>query len=467
MFRLRNWIAVIVAIAGTACAAEPGKPDPKIAARVAELVRELGNKDFDRRQAAQAELVQLGPTVLPILDTLEPFTDPEVIFRVGKLRRAVGGVNEELRELLVFHSKRQTLQEATSQEITLELSPRMLKLITDHRVAAGDFLLRIIADPKHELNHAAANAFVQVWTLMGADQIRIYLEQSLIFDFAQRPAYPRGIDAMISVGYQFRYGWGSRPPAEKVKIVTVTSHELDGQPYEKPFRYPYDSAGATTTWVRTKDLAVGKHTFLAKLEFEVEHLGKTVKGSVRSEKYSFDILPVNTPDALIAQKDAETEKLIREALWFGETEELKHNNVGIVIMPAGAAIDWWRPQVTWTGKDGKPNGLHLPVWRLEKPLPVDLVFDVTLRIEETKEEFKADPVIAHKGSTRNLGYLLVKDSHGLAKGRSGFINVRVILKPSRALALTDPKVTKYYPVEIISEPLRIKVGPEQISPPPK
>jgi len=39
-----------------------------------------------------------------------------------------------------------------------------------------------------------------------------------------------------------------------------------------------------------------------------------------------------------------------------------------------------------------------------------------------------------------------------------------LLRPSRAWALTDIEVTQYYPVEIVSEPLRIKVGPEQIVP---
>ena len=59
----------------------------------------------------------------------------------------------------------------------------------------------------------------------------------------------------------------------------------------------------------------------------------------------------------------------------------------------GNAADWWRPQVTWKGRDGRPGGLHVPVWRLEKPLSVDLCFEVTIRLEGTGEEFPGDPLI--------------------------------------------------------------------------
>jgi hypothetical protein len=44
-------------------------------------------------------------------------------------------------------------------------------------------------------------------------------------------------------------------------------------------------------------------------------------------------------------------------------------------------------------------------------------------------------------------------------GRSGFVPVRLVLKPSRAQALTDPKVTRYFGEEIVAEILRLKVGP--------
>ena len=454
--------AILMVCLGYATGAEPPKADSKLTARVKELIRELGTDDFGHRQEAQKRLEALGPVVLPILDSLEPFADSEVAFRIREVRRAVGGVGAELRRVLEAYAPL-----LTGSESRQELGPRTLKLIAAHTPEAGDFLLTLVADPKQPLHRSAVNAFVQAWGVMTPDQIRTYLERSFLFSIAHRPAYPKGVDAMIGVTYRFRHGWGSLPlPTEGLKIATETIHTLDGKPYGAPFRYPHTSSGCTTGWIRTKDLAVGRHSLSAETQFEVMHAGKKVAGSVKSAAYTFDVLPADTPDDLAGPKDAALEKRVRAALWIAETEEpkaqLPNFNPG-----GGAEIDWWRPQITWTAKDGKPNGLHLPVWRLDAALPVDLAFDVSLRIVSTGEEFPADTLVAVKGVTRNLGYIFVRDAEAVAKGRSGFVPVRIVLRPSRAAAVTDTKVTEYFTGEIVSEPFRMKVGPTQDAPPPK
>jgi hypothetical protein len=451
---------VLALFAASMNAADP--PDAKLVERVTRLVKQLGADDFEGRQNAEKQLIDLGPPVLPILDKLEPFADVEVAQRVRRIRRILGGAAEELRQ--AFEAELPNLKD--DREGRWDLAPEMRELILESQPRAGDYLLSVIGNPKHPLHRLAVNAFVQTWDSMTAEQIRTYLQKSLITTFYGRTKLPREVDAMIGMGYQFRHGWGGRPASEKLNFVTRTIHSLDANQYGNPYRYPHASSGCTTGWVKTKDLSVGRHTISFVVEFEADHHGKKVTGSVRSDEFVFEMLPADTPDDLIAPKDAEVEKLVRKALRVVETEEeLQDKRGGIVrfdkIAPKDVEQDWWRPQITWKEPDGKPNGLHVPVWRLESPLPVDLCFEVTIRVEGTKEEFKGYPLVKQKGTTQHLGYFCPRETAALVKGRSGYVPVRLILKPSRAVALTSTNVTSYYPSEIVTDVLRMKVGPPE------
>ena len=445
-------VALVMLSIGTATAAEPAEADSKFVSRVRGLVRRLGDEDFDLRQAAQKQLVAIGSAALPVLDTLEPFADPEVEHRVRAVRRAIGGPVEELREALAIYAR-------FNPNLEREIDPATLKLVGDHQPATGDFLLALLADPKHALRRTALKALVGAWNALTPGQIRTHIEKSVQFVVYQRPAYPRGVDATIGMGNNIRDGWNGVPRPDQLKMSTVTVHTLDGKSFGEPFHYP--ALGCTTGWIKTKDLAVGRHTFSAGVKFEFAHGGKTVTGSVQSPEYTFEILPADTPDTLAAPVDAAVEKMIR-AFKFSETaepaEELRQNFRGQAVMPV--AVDWWNPQTTWVGKDGKPNGLHLPCWKQNKALPVDLVFDVSVRIVATGDEFPASALVSLKGEATSIGWgFSPRDVEAVAKGRSGYVPVRIVLKSSRAVALTNPRVTKYFTGEIVSEPLRMKVGP--------
>ena len=448
-------VALIVLSIGNATALEPAEADPKFVSRVTGLVRQLGDENFDRRQAAQKQLVAFGPAALPILDRLEPFADPEVEHRVRAVRRAVGGPVEELREALAIYARLNPNHER-------EFDPATLKLVGDHQPATGDFLLALIADPKQPLRRTALKTLVGAWNAMTPGQVRTHIEKSVQFVVHQRSAYPRGVDAQLGMGNNTRDGWNGVPRPDLLKMSTVTVHTLDGKPYGEPFAYA--ALGCTTGWIKTKDLALGRHAVSAAVKFEFAHAGKTVAGSVQSPQYTFEMLPANTPDDLAAPGDAAVEKMIR-AFKFSETAEpaeapnqLRQNFRGQGGIPV--AVDWWRPQTTWVGKDGKPNGLHLPCWKQDKALPVDLAFAVSVRIVASGEEFPAGTLVSIKGEADYSAWnFYLKDVVAVTKGLSGFVPVKIVLKPSRAAALTNLRVTKYFTGEVVSEPLRMKVGP--------
>jgi formylglycine-generating enzyme required for sulfatase activity len=102
-------IALLVALAAVGCAVaqeppkeEPPKQnppaeaqsDPKLTERIVELIGQLGDDDFDKREAAQGELIKIGKPALEALEkTLKESEDAEVRNRceaiAGEIRRHV------------------------------------------------------------------------------------------------------------------------------------------------------------------------------------------------------------------------------------------------------------------------------------------------------------------------------------------------------------------------------------------
>jgi hypothetical protein len=420
--------------------------------RFQAMLTQLGHDNFDRRQQAERELIRLGPAILPLIDRVEPHPDLEVRNRLHRVRRAVGGAVEELRDALA------ALPPLPAEE-RAELPEGLKRLIQSAQPQSGDFLVSLAGAPRHPLHRQAVNAVVQTWDAMSPAQIETYLKHSLVPMVWHRQRYPCGVEAMVGLGYQLRHGWASRPPADRVQLSTSTTHFRDGKRYGEPYRYPYPSSGCTTGWMRTQDLAVGRHTAALEVAFELEHRGKKVTGSVRSAEVPFEVI-ADRRDDLIAPKDPKVARLVRESLAIGETEERKSEKM-LIRVGGFREPDPWRPQITWTDPGGKPNGLHVPIWRVEQPLPVDLCFAVTIRVEGTREEYAGDPLIVYKGTTRPLGYFSPRDVQKLAHGRSGFVPVRLVLKPSRMHALSDPKIGAYFGEEIVSDVFRLKVGPAE------
>jgi formylglycine-generating enzyme required for sulfatase activity len=88
-------LVAALAAAGCAFAQEPPKeeppkekppaeaqPDPKLAERIGELIAQLGADDFEKREAAQAELIKIGKPALEAVEkTRKETEDPEVLSR--------------------------------------------------------------------------------------------------------------------------------------------------------------------------------------------------------------------------------------------------------------------------------------------------------------------------------------------------------------------------------------------------
>jgi len=257
---------------------------------------------------------------------------------------------------------------------------------------------------------------------------------------------------MISVEAQLRDGWTGWPnPAPTAFLFrTRTTRYLDGKPYDKPFDYQYPFA--TVGWYRVGDLAEGKHTIHAVMDYEFTQSGQKRKGQIRSKDSTFEVVSAGAPDDLVATRSKELSKAVREGLVV-----LSHKEP-LVGTGLPGRPDPWTPQVSWATDKGEWAGVHCPVWEVRVPLDVDLCFDVEIRDTKTGTVYPADPIVVYRRVT-TMGYVMPRDPRAFAKERVGFAPVTVILKPSRALALSEPKVTGYFAEEIVSGELKMKVIP--------
>ena len=338
------------------------------------------------------------------------------------------------------------------------------RLVRDHVPDSGDYLLKVLESGDDSLHWPAGVTFADSWDQMTHEQVKRYLQLSLNHTVDQREQYPHGIDAAIRMGVGYDLDYRCVPPDRKYESHSVTTHFLDGEQYGEPFSYPKYSA--CTGWIKTKDLELGKHLIHLVTDYEFTRGESTWKGRIESSEYEFEIVSADVPDHLAAPPDAEIERIVRESFKIAETSEGLKSEAQIrreqSRLPVGLPPDPWRPQIRWTKKkDGQFTGLHLPVWKVTRPLPVDLCFKVELHIKDTDVVVPTGDLVLlmgeHGGSYIGIHRGPSIDTLLKHRDENGFVPVRVLLKPSRAAALTSPKVTCYFNHEITSHNLRVKL----------
>jgi hypothetical protein len=442
MSKITNFIAIVVFFAALYLS-RAQEPQNNLDARVRDLVRQLGDGEYSKREAARKALLELGTKIVPVIDKLPPLPDLETTLRLRKIRYQIVGLTEDLEKYLT------ALPAAGDPEIRPELTPQLKGVIASGRPKSGDLLLKYILDPKHPLQRRAVNALVGSFDHLTSEQIDAYLRHALVLESRARPKFPQKVNALVGMLYYCRYSWGGWPGDKTFELETKTTHYLDGKPYGAPFNY--QGPMATTGWIRTKDLSEGKHTYHFTLEYEFTRQNAKTRTSLRSRDFTFEMLPPSTPDDLIAPASPELEKQVRENLRFIDRDPSKDE----LFLGQDHVVDPWFPQVSWQ-EGGKKCALRVPTWKVDTALSVDLCFESEILDVKTGKTYRAEPLMHKKGKTA-YGYLCPDDVRAFAKDRSGFVEVQVRLTPSRGQALTDPDITRYYPGAITSKTLRMKI----------
>lgn len=428
---------------------KPGPPEAGWEEQVRSLVEQLGHDEFQRREAAERALLQQGPKIVPVLDKLGPHTDAEIQRRLRRIRRHLTGFFDDLRRRLAALPQ-------TSYRSRRALPADLKQLIASHQPRSGNYLLSILGNADDKLQRQACDAFLQTWNSMASWQIRSYLQLGMTPYAELRGQYPQGVDASIQTGYRFRYVLRQGPGDGAPEMPTVTTRYVDGKVYGKPFAYR--GLGAATGAIRTKDLALGTHSLFLVTEYKLVRNGHTYPGRAISQRYHLEIVPAETPDHLLAPDDPTIDQLVRQSLRFAETRsELSDQPAGALSFPLEPREDPREPNLHFTSRTGRSGSLHMPVWKLTRELPVDLCFEVEIRVEGTGEVFHGAPLVVIKGQKRR-GWMFPRlPAANFAEGKQGLVPIRFVLTPSRALALTHTDVTRYYPGTITSKTLRAKV----------
>ncbi len=437
--------------------AEAGWPaiPPERQRRIEALIRHLGDPSFAKRAAASKALLAEDESIVPLLDQARKGADLELQRRLERIRYALVGYAEELTAFL-----RAAPDDAGPADTGpgRRLPPSFLWLIEPpwpsanvkgfvaaHQPKSGDVLLKIISDPNHELRRPATRLFCETCASGPSRHLHKYLQTAFSLQAVHRRRYPQGIDALIETRYWHPDGSIGWPKGLRWQVRMI--HELDGKPHGKPATYDYPGGGPATAWINAGKLGQGQYSVRFDVDYTFTHRDGKQQGKIRSPEHAFAVGPAVLADDLIAPTDAALAKQVRQRLRMLDYHGQDGNRK--VRRP-------WHPQISVAeDASGPKRGLHMPVWSVQEPLPVDLCFDVTIR-DAVGKRFPGKPLVLPRGKIGG-GHFEPRDPRGFCDGRDGFVHVEIDLKPSRSQALNDPAITSYFAWPVTSPTLRAKI----------
>lgn len=428
------------------------------AQKVRRLAAQLSDNRFRVREAATKELIGMGESVLPVLEKVDVKAGLEAQRRLETIRYALVGWMTDLTGMMA-------VMQLHDDETRPDVAIGLVDTVRRNQPRSGDFLVELIEKSDPATRRRAIGAFVAAWDVTTPAQMERYLRASVRTKIKLRPRYPQGVGAFIGMYYHLSEGWvclpadhRERPKGKELEIKTTTIHYLDGKVYGTPFVYPHVSSGASTGCIHVGKLAKGKHAVRFTTEYTLKHQGQRVAVTVASEPHTFEVVSADAPDDLAAEPDVALDDLVKRSLRI--RDQLAPEGRGRLIIRTGdfANHSGPRPQVTWM-RGTESGSLSLPVWELREALPVDLCFEVSIQETGSGKLHRGDPlvILAGKGGKGFNGYFVPNDCRGFAAGREGNVEVKIILKASRARALTETEVKRYYTGTITSEPVQIRV----------
>ena len=123
----------------------------------------------------------------------------------------------------------------------------------------------------------------------------------------------------------------------------------------------------------------------------------------------------------------------------------------------GMEPDPWTPQISgWSGSDRQQEfALHMPLWELTEPVPVDLCFTVEFKVLESGEVFAGESIVIPQGK-KTSGYFSPQDPNRFGKKYNGFVPLTITLKSFRPKEPEHSTPTKIWQGTLVSEALRAK-----------
>jgi hypothetical protein len=351
------------------------------------------------------------------------------------------------------------LLESVNETSNLPIPDEIRKSIARHQPEAGNALLSILAMPNDRLYRQALMTFVSTWDVATADQIERYIQLAVTRKTNHRARFPAKSQATIAFETRVkdgRIGWPCSSRDKEFYFRAQTTRYLDGKTYEKlpeklyDDRYPFGKIGC----YNVGELAEGKHTIRGVMKYEFTHRGEKRTGEIQFKESSFEIVAADAADDPAVAVDDELRKSVRRSLVIREPEPIPE--------PRQPRFDAQRvdrtPLVWLEAAPTKWIALNCAAWEVRYPLDVDLCFDIEIHDIRSGKTYRAGEVRLVRGKT-GRGGIVPADVAAFTTGRQEFVDVRVVMKPSRNAALADPQVRGYYPESISSAEMQMKIGP--------
>lgn len=415
---------------------------------VADLVKQLGDPKFAVREGAQRELLKRGEAIVPELDRLVKGADAETADRIGKVRYAVIGYQDDIRRLIREELRRYG---PSSDRISDELRG----LIIGHQPGSGNLLLSLIAKSDAESEAQVWRAFRLTWESHSAAQVEAYVRETLSVVATHRSRVPARGGTLVRFAPQLRFGpecWP--PPADDHAFAFRARASLlvDDKPVDEPCETAYPTSGRG--WFRVPRLSEGKHTLQVELTYKFTHHGETRTGRVLSRPEAATAGPDDDATEIWAKPFTISGKnYFRAAFRVARPEEPARPTIPARTDRDPASTVWWRTD------SGGWAGISCPRWAVTAPLDVDLCFDAEFRDPKSGKVFPAEPIIAAHGE-QVAGYVIPRDFAGLARGRTGNVRMKLVLTPSRDVAQFGPGLSRCYPEVIEFDNVNLTVAGE-------
>ena len=332
--------------------------------------------------------------------------------------------------------------EISVRDKPMTVSPETRQFIEASQTEALAAAVRLTRKDFSPVARMAADVLMQYRDRLTAEHWQSILDGRQ-YVIRHRESYPAGIDAhtdgysLIPLGYVFIR-------SEEARILsTETKVYADGRQM-----YPIGTKGlgwrAGLLHIGYGNLSIGPHALQAKTTYELELGDVAVRGVNISPEYHVEITAEDTPDHLAAEVDEQLIAQVEAAVMVASKDEVHEVQEFTYSAPRNAGAQ----DAGWSKTTVK---LSVPAIKVTKPLPVSLCMNPEIYVEGEDKPLTRLPWVipAGKISTRvlenwvpdpRLPKLLGKTTY--AEGR---LLARLVLRPSRALALSDPPIEKYYP----------------------
>ena len=332
-----------------------------------------------------------------------------------------------------------TFMEISVRDKPMTLSPETRQFIEASRTETLAAAVRLTQRDFSPVARMAADVLMQYRNQLTAEHWQSILKGRQ-YVIRQRESYPVGIHAhadsysLVPLGYVFIRAEESRILSTETKVYS------DGKQM-----YPNGTRGLgwrdNSFYIGFGRLSVGPHTLQLKTTYELELGDVAVTGVNTSPEYHVEITAADTPDHLAAEVDEQLIAQVEAAVMVTLKDEAQEVTYSVPVSTQSEEAGWFKPIFKIT----------VPAVKVTKPLPVSLCMNPEIYVEGEDKPLTRIPwvVPAGKVSTRILENWVGDPRLSRLLGRTaraeGRLPAKLVLRPSRELALSDPSIEKYYP----------------------